>query len=306
MGAGAIGAGIGGLGDIIGMLTGSAQQSQTNQAISQLSSGLSSILGVDEGAVNQLLGNYFGQTQPALNQLTSTLAPQQQQYAAGASGAATNLQNNPYLSQISGISGQLQNYNALSPAQIAQLQTQAGNAAQSAASTMLSQSGGYANPNAVAQSLTNQAGQTAAQTATGLGSQVASQQLQALLGAGGLTSTAGSQYLSGQEGAGGLLSGLSSNALSGLLSGLGLQSGALGEGMSALQGIGGTYQGLLNTYLGAAQNQGNPFATGLSSLGSIIGSGAFNSPSVGSGYTLPGGGSSLGPIGLTSGLGGIG
>lgn len=288
MGALGVGGGLQIGGDILGMLTGANQQNKNNQAVSQLTGGLNSILGTEGGAVNQLLGNYTGWTMPQLQSLVGSLsqqAPGLMQgglgYMGQAGGMANQLGNmafnSPALQGLGGVAGQLANFNGLTPQQIALLSTQAGNAASSAGRTMLEQAGNVANPALLAQQLQDQAGSTAQDTAVQLGSQAAGEKLSGLQGAAGAYGSLFGSQAGALQGAGSMLgslgsnlAGLSQNDISSILSGLGQSGQALGWGMSGLGNMAGTYGNLLGATLGATQNSPNPFATGFGNIGSLI------------------------------------
>ena len=215
MGAAAIAPAIGGLGSILGIFGQQQQQSQDNQAISGLTNSLNSVLGTEQGGVNQLLQQYFGTTVPELNQQYGVqTADQHESYNAAyanqglAGNAALDLQNNPYLAQIQGISNsllnpdpniasqltsasnlggvaqQLDRWHGLKPQEVSALETQSGNATQSAAQTLEQQMGGVANPALLAQKLQQNVSQSAMDTGVQLGSQAASQELGAREAAG--------------------------------------------------------------------------------------------------------------------------
>jgi hypothetical protein len=247
-----------GIGDIVGIIGSINQQNQQKQLGNQLGSLLTS----DQNTADQLLQSYTGFTLPQLQQVISTLSPEQQQAWSSAlssltqaSGAATNLQNNPYLAPTANVANTLLNFNPLTTSQLNQLSTQAGGAANSAAATARAQMGGVANPAALYQSLVDQAGGVSDQAAVNLGAQTAAQRLNAVTQGGSLLNAVGSQYLSGQGGAGSLFQGigntyggLSSEAMDQILQSLNISSqtlpaatNLLGQNANILSGlVGGT------------------------------------------------------------------
>ena len=310
---GAAGA-LGGIGDIIGLIGGISQQNKENAAISGLGGNLNSILQLEGTDAGKLLQQYTGVTLPELQNMVSTLAPEQQQAFNNAMSAFTSvganrqaLTNNPYLSQMGQIATQLNNWHGLKPQELNALQMQAGNAALSAANTMKQQIGGVANPALLEKQLANQAGQTAAGTAVNIGAQAAEQELGAREAAGQLVGQQGQQYLSGNEAAGQLglgqgqgYSGLSSENLNAMLNSLGLQSqaGALGAGM--LGQTGQQYGNWLNTMLGYQQQQPNPYGSFFQNIAGIIPS-SWSGGAPG-GFMTPGSGTSWSAGSLPSGV----
>jgi hypothetical protein len=214
------------------------------------------------GASNQpqqsqtnILQGLSPQLQQLIGQWMSTYAPA----LAGELGYQQQMQPQ-YAQDTAGIANQLANFKGLQPQEVSELTQQAGNAVKSAASTFAAQSGGVANPALLEKQLAGQAGQTAGDVATNLGS-IASQ-----------------QKLSGLQSAGGLYSGLSGQSLDAILASLGLGQSAMNTGVQGSLGVGQQY---------GQQQQSNNQAKGqewqgvgslLGGAGSLYGSGIFGSP----------------------------
>lgn len=125
---------------------------------------LNSLLGTEQGGIQQIFSNYFGNVAPAVN-----------------SGIS-----NP--SSVPGLGGLLNFPQTMQP-QIQQTGNQLASANKSGADTLMSRIGGTANPNALATDLRTNADQSARQGTQVLGAQLGSEGLNAL-------STAGNQFLS--------------------------------------------------------------------------------------------------------------
>ena len=301
---------IGGIGDIMGLIGGLKQQGQTNQAISGIGSNLSNILGLEGTDAGKMLSSYLGTTLPQLQQMVSTLTPEQQQAFGGAMGAFGNVGNvagqflqpgsTPSMGQMGHVAQQLDNWHGLKPQELNALTMQAGNAANSAAQTMKQQMGGVANPGMLMQQLTNQAGQTGAQAAVGIGAQAAGQELQAREGAGQLYGQmTGDQIqkmqdaMSGYEAQGQGLSGLSSQALQGIMSSLGMQTQGMETGAGMLGQTGNTLNSLLQNYMYSPQAQQNPWGSFFQNIAGMVpttwgGGGNSSSGTGGTGGWYPG------------------
>jgi hypothetical protein len=257
-GAAAAGSGIG---DILGIV-GAISQQNAQKGIANQVQGL---VGQETGEASSLFGDYQNFTLPGLQDMISTLTPEQQQAWSSAitslgsvGSSASALTNNPYLSPTAGIAQQLTNFNPLTTSQLNELSTQAGGAAQSAAKTARAQMGGVANPAALYQQLINQAGGVSDQAAVSLGSQDAAARLNALTAGGSLLNQVGSQYLTGNQGAGQLSlgsantsAGMSTSALDSILQSFGLTSQTLPYATSLLQGGTNTLAGTLSGMSGS-------------------------------------------------------
>jgi hypothetical protein len=316
MGVGAIAPIIGGVGSILGIFGQQQQSSNDNAAISGLTNSLNQVLGTESGAVNQLMSQYFGTTVPELDQQYKTQTADQQfgldtAYAnqGMAGGAASALQNNPYLAGITGlvqqilqpnqnvssevgsanrlgtIAGQLDRWKGLKPQEMAALETQSGNATQSAAQTLEQQMGGVANPALLAQKLQENVSQSSMDTGVQLGAAGAQQELGAREAAGqavgqqaGIYGSAASEQLAQLQSAlqGTTAAGqqyLSGNEAAGQIYG---QAAGQDFGMSAdalqsiMQGLGLQSQ-TLGQGLGALSNIGSTYEN---LLGSVMNSSA--------------------------------
>lgn len=287
MAAGAIGPGIGGIGDILGLIGGLNQQGQYNQEMQGLSGNLNNILGMEGGDASSLLSSYMNKVLPALQQLGSTLGPEQQQAQQGAMGAfgqEGNMANalmspgsTPDIAKMGQVANQLQNWSGLGNKEMNALQLQAGNAALSSANTMKQQMGGVANPALLMQQLANQAGQTGQGAAVQLGSLAQQQQLGAREDAGSIynqmtqdqmnkMTDAGQLY----QGAGQGMAGISSQDLSGVLNSL-MQQGQAGQmGQQMLGNVGSDYGSLFQTMSQSPEAQANPWASFFQNIAGMI------------------------------------
>ena len=289
MAGGAIGpaAGLGGIGDILGLIGGLNQQSQYNQEMQGLSGNLNNILGMEGGDASSLLSSYMNKVLPALQQLSSTLGPEQQAAQQGAMGAfgqegsAANALmspgSTPDIAKMGQVANQLQNWTGLGPKELGALQLQAGNAALSSANTMKEQMGGVANPALLMQQLANQAGQTGQGAAVQLGSLAEQQQLGAREAAGNIYNQMTQDQMNKILGAGGLyqgagqgMSGISGQDLSGILNSLGQQGQAGEMGQQMLGGVGSEYGNLFSMMSQSPMAQSNPWASFFSNLAGMV------------------------------------
>lgn len=287
MAAGAIGPGIGGIGDILGLIGGLNQQGQYNQEMQGLSGNLNSILGTEGGDASSLLSSYMNKVLPALQQLSSTLGPEQQQQMQGAQSAFGNVGNaanalmspgsTPDIAKMGQVANQLQNWSGLGSKEMGALQLQAGNAALSSANTMKQQMGGVANPALLMQQMANQAGQTGQGAAVQLGSLAQQQQLGAREDAGSIYNQMTQDQMAKLTGAGGLydaqgqgMAGLSAESLNGMLNSLGQQgqAGQMGEGM--LGQVGQDYGSLFSQMSQSPEAQANPWASFFQNIAGMI------------------------------------
>ena len=311
MGMGPAGA-IGGIGDIIGLIGGINQQNKMNQEVSGLSGNLNSILQLEGTTAGQLLQQYTGKTLPELQQMVSTLGPEQQGAFNQALGAFGNVGNvagqfltpgsTPSMSQMGNVAQELSKWSGLGNKEMGALQTQAGNAALSAANTMKQQMGGVANPGLVMQQMANQAGQTGQNAAVQLGSLAQQQQLGAREAAGQIYGQmTGDQIqklqdaMSGYQAQGAGYSGLSGQALQGMLQSLGLQTSGMQTGAGMLNATGQQYGGWLGDMMGYQSQQGNPYANFLQNIAGLVptgwgGGGGFQGGGGGGGGGFFGGG----------------
>jgi hypothetical protein len=274
---------ISGVGDIGSIIGGLIQNNAQNKSLGALSGDLSGILSSQTGLSQEMVQQYLSEVAPQLqstygtaSQNSATSLGQAGGYATGAQGAATNLQNNPYVGAQLGASGQLANFSGLTQPEMNQLTTTAGDAARSSAATMASQIGGVANPAALEQELAGQAGAASSGAAVQLGANASAQKLQAQEAALGGYQTAGSQYLQGQSGAGGLMSnlssqyaGLSESQLQAALSALSTQSQEAYTGMQGLTSAGQEVGSVLNNQTNAAANSGGGMSSVMSGIGGL-------------------------------------
>lgn len=180
--------------------------------------------------LQQLIGSWMSQYGPALGNELNFQQNQQPKYAAETQQIGTDLAN----------------FKGLQPGEVNQLTQQAGNAVTSAGNTFAAQTGGVANPALLEKQLAGQAGQTAGDVATNLGS------------------TASQQKLGALEGAGQTFGGLSGQSLSSIMQSLGLGQGALDSGITGSLGVGGQF---------GQQQAGNNQAKGqeYQGIGSLLG-----------------------------------
>lgn len=302
---------LGSIGDIVGLIGGLSQQGSYNKEMQGLSGNLNQILGMEGGAGSSLLSSYMNKVLPALQQMVSTLGPEQQQAQQGAESAFGNVGNaanalmnpgsTPDIAKMGQVANQLQHWSGLGNKEMNALQLQAGNAALSSANTMKQQMGGVANPALLMQQLANQAGQTGQGAAVQLGSLAQQQQLGAREDAGSIYNQMTQDQISKLTGAGGLydaqgqgMAGISSQDLNGVLNSLSQQgqAGMMGEGM--LGQVGQEYGGLFGMMAGSPEASANPWGSFFSNLAGIIPSQWGGSSNSGSG--IPPGGWSFGQM----------
>jgi hypothetical protein len=256
-GPGAIGAGVSGAGDILGIIESLNQMNAQKNATNQLSGDLSNAVGAEGGASQQMIASYLGTTLPELQAVIKTLGPQQQQAwnaAMGTLGAATGTaMNDPYIGKLSGIGDTLANWNGLSPQQLNALTMQGAGAGLTAAKTMNSQAGGVPNEALAFQNAVGSANQAGQQGAVQLGAQAMQDRLNALTGAASAYGNASGQQLNQAgtlAGIGSTEGGMANNAMDSILSALGISSGAGQMGMAGLGNVTNTYGNLLETLMG--------------------------------------------------------
>lgn len=299
-------AGLGGIGDILGLIGGLNQQGQYNQTVQGISGNLNQILGTEGSDAGKLLASYMGTTLPGLQQMVQTLSPEQQQAFGNAMQSFGQVGNvagqflqpgsTPSMGKMGQVAQQLQNWKGLGPRELGALQSQAGNAALSAANTMKQQMGGVANPGLVMQQMANQAGQTGQNAAVQLGSLAEQQQLGAREAAGGIYGQmTGDQIqklqdaMSGYQAQGAGYGDLSSQALSGIMNSLNQQgqAGQMGQGM--LGSVGNAYGSLFSQLSQSPEATANPWASFFQNIAGMV-------PTSwgGGGNTMPQGGYSFG------------
>ncbi len=275
-----IGAGITGISGLIGSGKAAHQQQQANNAANQAAAAQSKLYGAEAGDINQLLGQYFGQTVPQENALMGSFG--------GQMGAAGNQFGQAFGQAGGDIAGMgntisaLQNFQGLKPQEMAALQTALGNQGLSTINTLRGGMGGYANPNEALQAALNANNQNALNATVQLGGMGAQQELGALQGAGGLQSS--------QAGLESGLAGLANSRYQGLAGGLesllGMQSGMMGQAMGGMNQMAGGYGAAGAQAAKNAASYGNPWASGLTSFGNAL-SGIF--PGGSTNYGSPGG-----------------
>ena len=277
----------GGIGDIAGLIGSLIQENKTNQEAQGISGNMNQILQMMGSDGGQLLSQYISKALPQLQQMASTLGPEQQAAQQGAEGAFGNVGgvanqlmspgSTPDIAKMGQVAQQLQNWSGLGSKEMGALQLQAGNAALSSANTMKQQMGGVANPALLMQQLANQAGQTGQGAAVQLGSLAQQQQLGAREDAGSIYNQMTQDQISKLTGAGGLydaqgqgMAGLSAQSLNGMLNSLGQQGQAGQMGEQMLGGVGDMYGSLFGMMSQSPEAQANPWASFFQNIAGMI------------------------------------
>ena len=275
----------GGIGDIAGLIGSLIQENKTNQEAQGISGNMNQILQMMGSDGGQLLSQYISKALPQLQQMASTLGPEQQAAQQGAEGAFGNVGgvanqlmspgSTPDIAKMGQVAQQLQNWSGLGSKEMGALQLQAGNAALSSANTMKQQMGGVANPALLMQQLSNQAGQTGQGAAVQLGSLAQQQQLGAREDAGSIYNQMTQDQISKLAQAGGLydaqgqgMAGISSQDLSGMLNALQQQGQGASMGAGMLGSAGSTYGDILQQLYQTPQS--NPFSAFFSNIAGML------------------------------------